>query len=193
MRQRPITVMPMARQHHIRKIIILINNQVYRQTLPLAPVADVFQSAFGILLLRITIQITFPQQMRVLHVKVQVTIGSMRLKRLSKFLRLRIHHCKIELQYQIGVLFTGRMLPDIILPEQLLETFLLCDIIITRQHRQPQRLPEPPRTYQKKIRRTLLHFLNKTCLVHIIIILRRNRLKIRHPVRYLLRRHNPLF
>ena len=183
----------MARQHHVREIVILVDNQVYRQPPPLAPVADVFQSALGILLLDITLQITFPQQMRVLHVKVQETIGCMRLKRLSKFLRLRVHHRKIELQYQIRVLFTGRMLPDIILPEQLLETFLLCDIIITRQHRQPQRLPEPPRTYQKKIRRTLLHFLNKTCLVHIIIILRRNRLKIRHPVRYLLRCHNPLF
>ncbi len=99
-------------------------------------------------------------------------------KGLFQHFRFRVHHRKIELQNQVAVPFRRRVAANVKPSEQLLELVLRRNVVIGSKHRQPQRFPETPGTYQKQEIRTFLYLPDKTGLIDIIKIFSRKQTEV---------------
>ena len=114
------------------------------------------------------------------------------IERGQQSIRVRIHAGEIKIEHKVFPLLRRRMRTDIQPLEDFLETIPPIDIVIPSKHVDKQRLSKTPRTDQEEETGRFLQHLYITSLVHKIIILFTNHLKIRHSVRNLLYCHNDL-
>ena len=187
-----VMLIPHIGEYGVREIIILIDEQVDRKIQQRSLPDQVVQ--FLVCVLE-PFQFTGETGIEHMSVKPGEKIETHRaiiIERGQQPIRVRIHAGEIKIEHKVFPLFRRRMRTDIQPLEDFLETIPPIDIIIPSKHVDKQRLSKTPRTDQEEEIGRFLQPLDIMSLIHIIIRLFPNPLKIRQSVRNLLYYHSDL-
>ena len=185
-------LIPHIGEYGVREIIILIDEQVDRKIQQRSLPDQVVQ-----FLVRILESFQFTGETGIEHMSVKPgekieTHRAIIIERGQQSIRVRIHAGEIKIEHKVFPLLRRRMRTDIQPLEDFLETIPPIDIVIPSKHVDKQRLSKTPRTDQEEEIGRFLQPLDIMSLIHIIIRLFPNPLKIRQSVRNLLYYHSDL-